>query len=157
MLVALYFIILQFLIITSLATSCNIRRPDNLISDDKIKDLEKAAKESAVASKDTTTVQIIDTSYNFGQVLDGAQVEYNYRFKNTGNFPLVIQSATASCGCTVPEKPIYPIKPGETGFIKVHFNSKGRVGQVHKTITVISNTNPSFPELMLAGEVLEKN
>ena len=103
---------------------------------------------------DSTTVQMIDSAYNFGNVTDGDKVEYSYRFRNTGKNPLIVSSAVASCGCTVPEKPEEPIKPGETGFLKVVFNSKGRVGEVHKTITVNSNAYPKFPELELTGQVV---
>jgi hypothetical protein len=128
--------------------SCDVRRKDK-ISDD-------TAKQYAQLLKDTTTVEIIDSAFNFDKVTDGAKVEYNYRFKNTGLKPLVVTSATASCGCTVPQKPEKPILPGETGFIKVVFDSKGRVGMAHKTITVISNAHPAFPELLLTGEVKAK-
>ncbi|MDE3212365.1 MAG: DUF1573 domain-containing protein [Bacteroidota bacterium] len=103
---------------------------------------------------DSTTVQIIDSSYNFGTVTDGQKVEYNYRFRNTGNKPLIIGSAMASCGCTVPEKPEAPINPGETGFLKVVFNSTGKQGDVHKTIIVNSNAYPKFPVLQLIGKVV---
>ena len=103
---------------------------------------------------DTTSVQLIDSLYNFGTVTDGDKVEYNFRFRNTGKKPLIIASAVASCGCTVPEKPEEPVQPGETGFLKVVFNSKGRVGEVHKTITVTSNAHPGFPELELTGKVV---
>ncbi|MEO6327375.1 MAG: DUF1573 domain-containing protein [Ginsengibacter sp.] len=107
--------------------------------------------------KDTTAVQIIDSLYNFGKVTDGEKVEYNFKFKNTGKKPLIISSATASCGCTVPEKPEAPIAPGEIGFLKVVFDSKGRVGSVHKDITVIANAYPAFPKLKLVGEVVAQN
>ncbi len=110
---------------------------------------------SAQAFKDSTTVQMIDSAYNFGKVTDGEKVEYNFRFKNTGKNPLIVSNATASCGCTVPEKPEEPIKPGETGFIKVVFNSQGRVGDVHKEVTVTSNAYPAFPVLELKGQILE--
>ncbi|MDQ2719975.1 MAG: DUF1573 domain-containing protein [Bacteroidota bacterium] len=103
---------------------------------------------------DSTSVQMIDSVYNFGKVTDGENVVYNYRFRNMGKKPLIVSSATASCGCTVPEKPEEPIKPGETGFLKVVFNSKGRVGSVHKEVTVISNAYPKFPVLQLLGEVV---
>ncbi len=106
--------------------------------------------------KDPTTVQIIDSSYNFGKVAEGEIVEYNYRFKNTGSKPLIVTNVSASCGCTVPQKPEQPIKPGETGFIKVKFNSEHRVGNAHKTVTVSSNAEPAFPELLLIGEVTVK-
>jgi len=67
-------------------------------------------------------------------VTEGEKVIYNYRFKNTGTKPLVIVEATASCGCTVPQKPEKPILPGETGFIKVVFDSKNRVGEAHRPL-----------------------
>lgn len=105
---------------------------------------------------DSTTVQMIDSAYDFGKVTDGEKVAYNYRFKNTGTKPLIVSSATASCGCTVPEKPEEPIKPGETGSLKVVFSSEGRVGPTHKTIMVVSNAYPSFPVLQLTGEVVKK-
>lgn len=138
-----------FLVIPAALVSCDIKRKDK-ISDDQVRQYEKLLK-------DSTTVEVIDTAYNFGKVTDGEKVEYSYRFKNTGNHPLVVTSATASCGCTVPQKPERPILPGETGFIKVVFDSKGRVGTAHKTITVLSNANPPFVELLLSGEVMAKD
>jgi hypothetical protein len=140
--------IILFLLIAASVTSCDVRRKDKIADD--------AVTQKALALKDSTSVQIIDTAYNFGKVADGEKVEYSYRFKNSGSKPLVIVEATASCGCTVPQKPEKPILPGETGFIKVVFDSKGRVGEAHKTITVISNAKPEFPQLVLTGTVMAK-
>ncbi len=107
----------------------------------------------AAEIKDSTTVMVLDTLYNFGTIKEGEKVEYSFRFKNTGTKPLIISEASASCGCTVPEKPQEPIKPGETSFIKVVFNSKGKVGENEKAINVSSNAYPSFPILKLKGTV----
>jgi Protein of unknown function (DUF1573) len=134
-----------FLLVTGAFISCDTRRKDK-ISDD-------ASRQTEQALKDSTSVAVIDTAYNFGKVADGEKVEYNYRFKNTGNKPLVIISASGSCGCTVPQKPEKPILPGEIGFIKVVFDSRGRVGDTHKSVTVTSNAKPEFPQLVLTGEV----
>lgn len=125
--------------------SCDIRNTKNKS--------DVQATNTSQKFTDSTTVQMIDSVYNFGKVTDGAKVEYSYRFRNTGKNPLIVSSAVASCGCTVPEKPEEPVKPGETGFLKVVFNSKGRVGPVHKDITVTSNAYPKFPVLQLTGEV----
>ena len=111
------------------------------------------ANNPEVKIMDSTAVQIIDSSYNFGTVVDGEKVQFSFRFKNVGNHPLVIRSAQASCGCTVAEKPDQPIAPGEIGYIKAVFNSAGRIGEAHKDIRVISNANPKFPLLTLTGEV----
>lgn len=129
--------------------SCDIR------NNGRKGDVQAAGKSNHF--NDTTIVQMIDSVYNFGTVTDGENVVFSYRFRNAGTKPLIISSATASCGCTVPEKPEEPVKPGETGFLKVVFNSKGRVGQVHKEVTVVSNAYPQFPVLQLVGEVTSSN
>jgi len=90
-----------------------------------------------------TTIQWIDSVLDKGNVLEGTKVEVMFRFKNTGTKPLVIESTKASCGCTVAEKPEEPVMPGQEGRIKAIFNSQGRTGSNHKTVTVIANTSPS--------------
>ena len=131
--------------------SCDVRNKDKMA---KITGEQTTAKPAAELPK--TTVQLIDSAYDFGKVTDGEVVTFSYRFKNTGNNPLIVSNATASCGCTVPEKPEQPILPGETGFIKVKFNSENRVGPAHKSVTVSANVDPAFPEILLTGEVVAK-
>ena len=144
--------IVSFLLVTAILFSCDVRRKDK-VADDAGQQADIAAKQSEKLLKDSTTVQAIDSVYNFGTIKEGEKVEYSFRFKNTGSKPLVVTAAHASCGCTVPEKPEKPILPGETGLIKVVFNSKGKSGHQEKNITISSNANPSFPELKLTGEV----
>ncbi len=148
---------LTFLIITAAMFSCNVRKTDKIADDSKLDSLKQVREQEAKdkALKNTTTVEIIDSAYNFGTRTEGEKVEFSYRFKNTGNNPLVIFDATSTCGCTVPEKPEAPIMPGETGFIKVVFNTAHKEGHNEKPITVTSNANPKFPVLQLAGEVVK--
>jgi hypothetical protein len=131
-----------------LLASCDVRRKGKIDVNSKLT--------QQVELKDPTTVQIIDSSYDFGTVTEGEIVTYNYRFINTGKKPLIVTNASASCGCTVPEKPEKPIEPGETAVIKVKFDSNKRVGMAQKTVTVTSNAEPAFPTLILKGEVLAK-
>lgn len=135
------------LCVTGILFSCDIRNSRNHLG---------LSANSNPHFSDTTSVIMLDSVYDFGKVTDGESVSYNYRFRNTGNKPLVIASASASCGCTVPEKPEEPIKPGETGVLKVVFNSEGRVGPAHKEIRVVSNAYPSFPVIVLTGIVENK-
>ena len=135
------------LLSAALLNGCDVRKKDKIANTAAIK---------PVLTDSPTVVQIIDTVYNFGKITEGEIVEFSYRFKNTGNYPLIVSNAAASCGCTVPEKPENPIKPGEIGYIKVKFNSDKRPGEVHKTVAVTSNANPPFPELVLRGEVIGK-
>lgn len=125
--------------------SCDVRRKDKIADD--------AARLSELALKDSTEVQLIDSVFNYGTINEGDKVERSFKFINTGKRALVISNATASCGCTVPEKPEQPVKPGETGIIKVVFNSQGKQGHQEKTITVTANTFTAFPYLKLVGDV----
>jgi hypothetical protein len=105
----------------------------------------KAANDSA----NFTTLQWLDSSYlDMGKVKEGTMVEVNYRFKNSGDKNLVIESVSASCGCTVPEKPEQAFAPGEEGVIKAKFDSKSRTGVNQKNVTVIANTKPSKEHLL---------
>jgi len=82
-----------------------------------------------------------EKEFDFGEIKQGDKVEHTFNFKNTGKSNLIITSAQASCGCTVPEYPKNtPIKPGESGEMKVTFNSTGKSGITMKTITVSCNT-----------------
>ena len=88
-------------------------------------------------------IEFDNKEYDFGEVVSGEVVKYAYKFKNTGEAPLIVENATASCGCTVPKKPTEPIAPGEEGEIYIEFNSLNRIGSQRKTVTVLTNSQPS--------------
>ncbi|MFK7946712.1 MAG: DUF1573 domain-containing protein [Saprospiraceae bacterium] len=101
-----------------------------------------------------TNMKFSESTFNFGSVTDGEKVEHIYKFKNTGNDPLIISNAQGSCGCTVPQWPKEPIAPGKSGEIKVVFDSKGKVGKQNKTVTITANTEPATTTINITGEVL---
>lgn len=105
----------------------------------------------------TTTVQFEELVHEFGEVVEGTLVKHVYKFKNTGNEPLVISDAKGSCGCTVPDWPREPVPPGGSGVINVQFDSKGKGsddGQKQsKRVTVTANTNPAQTYLTITGVV----
>lgn len=87
-----------------------------------------------------TTIQWIDSSKNLGKINEGQKVNISFRFKNSGDKPLVIQSVQPGCGCTVADYPKEPIAPGAEAEITGAFDSQGREGLQHKQITVTANT-----------------
>ena len=93
--------------------------------------------------------------HDFGKLNQGEKVKFSFVFKNSGKSDLIIASASASCGCTIADYPKQPIHPGEEGTIDVSFNSEGRKGIQHKTITVLANTNPNSKQLSIKAEVVE--
>ena len=100
---------------------------------------------------------IESTEFDFGTVNEGDIVNHTFVFTNTGKSPLVIDKATASCGCTVPDWPKHPIGVGQTGEIKVRFDTKGKPNQQIKTISIMANTEPTLSRLRIKGFVTPKN
>jgi len=90
-----------------------------------------------------------ETSHDFGKVPQGPQIQYNFKFRNTGAQPLKIDRVQTSCGCTgatVGEKTEY--LKGEEGEISVTFNTQGREGHQEKTITVFTNETSGIPKTL---------
>jgi hypothetical protein len=102
-----------------------------------------------------TKMSFGEINYDFGTVSEGDKVEHIYKFKNSGNEPLIISNAQGSCGCTVPQWPKEPIAPGKSGEIKVVFDSKGKAGKQNKTVTITANTDPATTTINITGEVLK--
>lgn len=100
-----------------------------------------------------TEMTFASTEYNFGDILEGQQVETTFEFTNSGKHDLLIHDCTASCGCTVPEWPKTPVKPGEKGKIKVKFDSTGKSGMNNKTVTVKANVPGGNVELKFKANV----
>ncbi len=113
----------------------------------------QAVTEEQVPTGPTTSIAFEHTDFDFGTVEDGEKVNHTYKFKNTGNEPLVISNAKGSCGCTVPKYSSDPIAPGGTGEIVVEFDSKGKPGKQTKRVTVTANTVPAQTFLNITGTV----
>ena len=94
-----------------------------------------------------------EEEYNFGTIKQGETVTHEFTFANSGKEPLIISSASGSCGCTVPQYPKEPIKPGEKATIKVTFNSAGKMGMQDKTVTIQSNAKTSPMVIHIKGNV----
>lgn len=102
-----------------------------------------AAAPTTTATENTeanTTIQWIDSNRDMGTIDEGQKLEVAFRFKNTGNKPLVIKHVQPGCGCTAADIPNEPIAPGQEGVIKGVFDSHGREGIQNKSMTVYTNT-----------------
>jgi uncharacterized protein DUF1573 len=112
-------------------------------------------KTETVAPENAAVISFESGMYNFGKISQGEKVNHEFKFKNTGKSPLIISNATATCGCTTPDIPKEPVKTGDSGVIKVVFNSTGKMGMQDKIVTITSNANPATTEVHLIGEVQE--
>ena len=97
-------------------------------------------------------------THDFGNFPETSPVvSCTFTFTNTGDKPLVINQAVASCGCTVPEYTKDPVKPGEKGAIKVTYNGTGKFpGHFKKSITVRTNSKVEMTRIYIEGTMEEK-
>ena len=110
-------------------------------------------KANEVADNDSTIIQFDNIEYDYGKIDQNNDGSCIFKFKNTGEHPLLITNVRSSCGCTVPFWPKEAILPGNTGQIKVKYDTK-RMGAFHKSITVRSNAKTIV--LKIKGEVKTK-
>ena len=98
------------------------------------------------------------TSHNFGTFPESSpKVTCVFKFTNTGDKLLVIHQAIASCGCTVPQYPKEPIKPGEGGEIIVTYDGAGKFpGHFKKSITLRTNAKQEIVRLYVEGDMVGK-
>jgi len=97
----------------------------------------------------------LETTHDFGTFLEeGGKVQCPLRMVNTGDEPLVVTRAQASCGCTAADFPTSAIAPGDTAAITVIYNPSGRPGQFEKQVMVYSNGTPRRSVLTITGNVI---
>jgi hypothetical protein len=134
------FILICCIIIT---TACNNSSGEN-----------NAAANSG--TKNVTTIQWIDSARNYGSVVMGQKLAVAFRFRNSGNNPLIIESVRPGCGCTVADYPKEAIAPGQEAEITGVFDSHDREGYQHKEITVKANTPTAEQNISFDVNVVRK-
>lgn len=95
-----------------------------------------------------------ETKYDFGKVELNKPATKTFTFTNTSNKPLIIETATASCGCTTPAYPKKPILPGKTAEISATYNA-ANVGHFDKSVTVKFAGIDQPTILIITGDVVK--
>ena len=98
-------------------------------------------------------IEFTEETLDYGTILQGADGNREFVFKNTGKEPLIISSCKGSCGCTVPKCPSEPVLPGETAKIKVKYDTN-RLGKFTKSVTVTSNAGEPVKTVKITGNVV---
>lgn len=106
-----------------------------------------------VVDKNAPELIFETTEHDFGKIPFGGNGTFEFKFKNMGKNPLILEKVQASCGCTTPSWSKEPIKKKESSEIKVQYDTK-RVGPFTKSVTVVSNAKNSPSVLIIKGEVL---
>lgn len=107
---------------------------------------------SSPVTRNDAVIRFKGQEYDFGIISLKEEVYYGFEFSNPGKTPLIISNVKTSCGCTIPEWPRKPVKPGAKGEIKVAYDAASP-GVFHKTITVYFNGKNSPVELKIKGKV----
>lgn len=113
-----------------------------------------------IAPSDTTGTAMLTFAapeHDFGKVMEGEKVGCIFTYTNTGDADLVISSASASCGCTVPKFDKKPVPPGRSGTIEVIFDTSGREGVQTKTVVIQSNAENNLVILRIIADVTKKS
>jgi hypothetical protein len=117
---------------------------------------EPSSNEVTIGNKDE--LPIIDFEeevHDFGKIVQGEKVSYDFKFTNVGKSNLIISNASANCGCTIADFPKEPIPPGKSGKITVEFNSEGKSGYIEKAVTVVTNCEPNTIILKIKADIVE--
>jgi len=132
------------------------KKTEKKLSANLVKNTKTAAPKKNIPKGSLPKLQFEYKSFDFGTVDEGDTIIHKFKFKNTGDAPAIITEASSSCGCTVPSYPKKPIKPGENGVIEVMFNTKGKLLEQKKSITLTANTEPKYNTLYLEGLVYRR-
>jgi hypothetical protein len=100
-------------------------------------------------------IKFVKSVHDYGTIIQGADGNCEFKFKNIGKEPLILSNVVSSCGCTVPSWEREPIMPGKEGTIKVKYDTN-RIGVISKQITVMSNAKTDRVILQIAGKIEPK-
>ena len=111
------------------------------------------SRSEIVAAMPKTTVQFYETKFDFGTISAGRVMTHQFKFKNTGENPLMIAKCDVTCGCTVPDFQKDAIAPGSDGEITIVYNSADHNGVQAKNIIVHSNALPEAVTIAIEADV----
>ena len=117
---------------------------------------KKKKKPVKKVAKARAKIEFEEMLWDFGEITEGDIIKKKFKFTNTGNAPLQIIGADASCGCARPIVPFLDIAPGESNEIGVTYNSVNKDGDQKPEIIIESNTYPKHNVLKLRGTVKAK-
>lgn len=73
--------------------------------------------------KPDAVIKVNRERHDFGKIKQGVPVTTYFEITNISDKPVILESVTASCGCTTPEYSKEPLMAGATTKIKVGYNA----------------------------------
>lgn len=102
-------------------------------------------------------VQVPESSFDFGEVIDGKDYVHDFKIKNVGSSDLVLKKVLPSCGTALAHADKV-IPPGGEGRVSIRYLPKGCTGGTKKSTLVLTNDpNVSYFVLIVQGKPGEGN
>ena len=92
---------------------------------------------------------------DLGTIKVGNATTATFHVTNIGKTPLIIETATPTCGCTIGDYTKSPIAPGKSGTITATYNA-ANVSPFTKTMTVKFVGVEEVKSITIKGEVLSE-
>jgi hypothetical protein len=118
---------------------------------------KEIAEERDSKTQTYPVMEFEEQEFDFGTVEEGEVVEHTFVFTNTGDAPLIVSNAVATCGCTVPTWTKEAIAPGDNGEMLVKFNTRGKPNQQMKAVRITANTQSGRETLRIKAFVNPQN
>jgi hypothetical protein len=109
---------------------------------------------ATVFAQGKTPLEFKEVKHTFGKIKQNVPATYTFKFKNVSTTPVIIESATAECGCTTPVYPKGVIAKGAANEIKVTYNA-ANMGSFTKKVTVKIAKVAEPIILTIDGEVVD--
>ncbi len=106
------------------------------------------------AQTEVKDVKFSESVYKFGKIKQNIPATHIFTVTNTGTKPLIIEFASAECGCTTPEYSKDPILKGKTSSIKVTYNAQN-LGSFKKNVNIKFANSQQPVVLTIEGDVIE--
>lgn len=107
---------------------------------------------AAACSPKGPTISVETVELDLGDVVNGEIITREIAVHNEGEAPLVVDSVSASCGCTTVTLEPMTIAPGESGILQIVYDSGAHgpdlTGSIVRLIFINSN-DPDQPEVKI--------
>lgn len=124
----------------------------NPVLNPQIKDLYlKQLGRYSIDSVPNTTVNVMETEYDFGVISQSDKHTHVFQLVNTGKYPLVVSDAVPSCDCTKVQYD-HSINPNDTLNLEVIY-SPDEVGLFYRSVDLYLNVKELPVTLWIKGEV----
>lgn len=117
-------------------------------------DNPNVVSENETPNPNAPVMKFTEAEFDFGDIQPNSKVTHTFKFVNVGKSPLLIEDATASCGCTTPSWTKEPVAPNGQGEMEVVFDSQGKQGIFSKQVAVRANTQPGITTILVKGNII---